>query len=250
MEKNYQKEYIDISTKFRKSNNSKESLDKLFDLLYELEKINRTKNENLTLSNIYTLLGFHQSAYESYKANIDSKDRKATKKLYTLEQKAKSHGNNFITKDIRKLRKNNEQIMLSPEDFKVDENEENKNKFLLKNKNIIIFNKPVKYDKFEIYIYGNSKFEDYINKIIKYISWLGNCRNKLIEFYNSELNEHTDETADEDWFDTLEIFSARIIVGKNEKLFAEISGGDEFMSDHILDIETEEQKITEMRYDG
>jgi len=248
MEKNYQKEYIDISTELRKSNSSKESLYKLFDLLYEIKKVNRTKSENLTLSNIYTLLGFHQSAFELYKSNIDYKDRKVTKKLYTLEQKAKSHGNNFIIKDIRKLRKKNEQIKLLREDFKVDENGENK--FLLKNKDIVIFNKPVKHDKFEIYMYGDYKFEDYITKIIKYISWLGNCRNVLIKFYNSELNEQTEETANEDWFDTLEIFSVRIIIGQNGKLFSEISAGDEFMSDHILDIETEEQKITQMNYDG
>lgn len=250
MEKNYQKEYIDVSTEFRKSNSSKKSLGKLFDLLYELEKVNRSHNEEKILSDIYTLLGFHQSAYETYKPTVDLTNRKETKKIYTLEQKAKSHGNNFTRKDIRKLRKRVEQVKLLAEDFKIDENEENKNKFLLKCKDIVVFNKPVKNDKFEIYIYGNHKFEDYKVKIIEYISWLGSCRNVLIEFYNLELSEHIDEIANEDWYDTLEVFSVRIIVGQNGKLFAEISGGDQFMSDHILDIETEEQKITEMSYDG
>ncbi len=250
MKKKYQKEYIDISTEFRKSNNSKESLGKLFDLRYELEKVNRSQNEEKILSDIYTLLGFHQSAYEVYKPTVDLTNRKETKKCYTLGQKSKSHANNFAIKDIRKLRKKKEKVKLLFEDFKIDENEENKNRFLLKNKDIVIFNKPLKLDKFEIYIYGEHKFENCIAKIIEYISWLGNCRNPLIEFYNSELSKHTNSLANEDWYDTLDIFSTRVIVGQNGKLFSEISGGDEFMSDHILDIETEEQKITKMSYDG
>ncbi len=250
MGKNYQKEYIYISTEFRKSNNSRESLGKLFDLLYELEKVNKSQNEEKTLSDIYSLLGFHKSAYEVYKPTADLTNRKETKKLYTLEQKAKSHANNFAMKDIRKLHKKKEQIKLLPEDFQIDNNEENKNRFLLKNKDIVIFNKPLKYNKFEIYIYGNHKFEDYIAKIIEYISWLGDCRNPLIEFYNSELSGYTNDFANEDWYDTLDIFSTRVLVGQNGKLFSEISGGDEFMSDHILDIEIEERKITEMSYDG
>ena len=250
MQKNYQKEYINISTEFRKSKNSKESARKLFDLLYELEKVNRSQNEEKILSDIYSLLGFHKSAYEVYEPTADLTNRKETKKLYTLEQKAKSHANNFAIKDIRKLRKKKEPVKLLFEDFEIDENEENKNRFLLKNKDIVIFNKLVKKEKFEIYIYGNHKFEDYIPKIIEYISWLGNCQNELIDFYNSELSGHIDETANRDWYDTLDIFRTRVIVGQNGKLFSEISGGDEFMSDHILDIETEERKIKGMSYDG
>ena len=250
MKKNYQKEYIDISTEFRKSNSSKDNLDKLFDLLYELEKVNRSKNEDKILSDIYTLLGFHLSAYEIYRPTVDLTNRKETKKLYTLEQKAKSHANNFTTKDIRKLREKKEQIKLLFEDFEIDTNEDDKNRFLLKNKDIVIFNKPLKHDKFEIYIYGEHTFKDCVAKIIKYIYWLGSCKNVLIEFYNSEMSEQIGETANEDWYDTMEVFNLRIIVGKNGKLFAEISGGDELMSDHILDIETEENKIIEMNYDG
>lgn len=247
MEKNYQKEYIDISSEFRTSNGAKDSVAKLYDLLYELEKINRTKNEELILSNIYTLLAFHQFAYEIYKPIADLSNRKDVAKLYTLEQKAKSHGNNFRIKDIRKLRGQKTSTNLAPEDFTIDA--EHYNKFVT-NKNILVFNKIVEHDKFEIYIYGNHKFDDYNTRIIDYISWLGNSKSDLITFYNLKLSEHTQETADEDWYDTLEVFNTRIIVGQNGKLFAEISVGDDFMSDHILDIEIEEKQITDMSYDG
>ncbi|MFW2581589.1 hypothetical protein [Aliarcobacter butzleri] len=56
----YSKEYINSSTEFKNSNGSKESIEKLYDLLYKLEKIDRTKNEDLLLSNVYTLLGFYE----------------------------------------------------------------------------------------------------------------------------------------------------------------------------------------------
>ncbi len=103
--KNYQKEYIEISTEFRNSKKSNESIGKLYDLLYEMEKIERTDNENKILSNLYSLLGYHLFSYETYKPLVDLTNKKDVKRLYVLEQKAKSHGNNFIIKDIRKFRK-------------------------------------------------------------------------------------------------------------------------------------------------
>ncbi len=245
-EKNYQKEYIDTSTEFR-IGKSKESTGKLYDLLYQMEKIDRTKSEDQILSNIYSLLGFHQSAYEVFKPTVDIRNRKETAKLYTLKEKAASHGNNFIIKDIRNFRIINEQTNLLPENFNVDKEEGNK--FVTK-EIIVIFNKIVEPNNFEIWIYGNHKFTDNATKIIEYISWLGDCKNELIKFYNSEMGEYTEETADEDWFDTLEIYCARVYVEKSGKLSAEISIGDDFLPDHILDIEIEEREIAEISING
>ncbi len=248
MDKNFSKDYIEVSNEFRKSKGSKESVGKLYDLLEEMEKSNRTKNDDLTLSNIYTLFGFHQSAYEIFKSAADLTDRENASRLYVLEEKAKSHKNNFIIKDVRKLSGKNEKTKLLPTDFAIAKPDNSK--FSIINKKVVIFNKVVKNDKIEIHLYGNHKFEDYADKIIGYIYWLGDCKNELIEFYNSELSEYTEETANDDWYDTLEIFSARIIVGQNGNLYAEISGGDDFSQDHILDIEIENETITSMNYDG
>ena len=247
MKRNYQQEYIEYSVNFRKSNNSEESISKLYDLLYELEKVEKTDNNKRILTNIYSLLGYYQSAYDLCKTFIDLDDRKQFKKNYTLEQKAKSHGNNFIIKDIRKLRVENKQSELLPKDFSIDP--KNQNTFITQ-KEIVIFNKKMEQDKFKLYIDENNKFENFSTKIIEYINWLSNTKNQLIEFYNSELGKYTNDIANQDWFDTLEIYRTTIILGKNGKLFAEISGGDSFMSDHILDIETEGKEIIEMRYDG
>ncbi len=247
MKTNYQKEYIKFSVEYRNSNNSEESTSKLYDLLYELEKAQKTENSSKILTNIYTLLGYHQSAYDIFKTIVNLNDKKQFKKKYILEQKAKSHGNSFVVKDIRKFRKKNIQSKLLLEDFNTDP--KNKNTFITQ-KNIVVFNKIVKQNRFKICIDENHKFEDHSAKIIEYIYWLSNCKNELIEFYNAKLSKYTNDVANANWFDTIEVFSATITLGENEKLFADISGGDNFMSDHILDIETEDYKITEIRYDG
>lgn len=248
MERNFTKDYIEISNEFRKSNASKESVEKLYDLLYDLQSSSRTKNEDLTLSNLYSLLGFHQSAYEIFKSVADLTDRKNTSKLYVMEEKAKSHKNNFIIKDIRKFRQQKDQTKLLTTDFLLSTTEENKVSMI--DKDIVVFNKVVKNDKVEIFIYGQHKLENFADKIIDYIFWLADCKKELIEFYNNELSEDSGEVANNDWYDTLEIYSARIIVGQNGNLYAEISGGDDFSQDHILDIEIENETITGMNYDG
>ena len=248
MEKNFTKDYIEISNEFRKSNASKESIEKLYDLLYDLENSTRSKNDDLTLSNVYSLLGFHLSAYEVFKSVADFNDKKTTSKLYVMEEKAKSHKNNFVIKDIRKFRQKNGQTKLLTTDFLKSETEDNT--FTIIGKDVTVFNKIVKNEKIEISIYGNHKIENYTDKIIDYIFWLGDCKKELIKFYNKELADETDEKADKDWYDTLEIYSLNVGVAVNGKLFAEISAGDDFASDHILDIEIEENKIIEMNYDG
>ncbi|MEM9896872.1 MAG: hypothetical protein AAF789_10920 [Bacteroidota bacterium] len=248
MKKNYQKAYIDISTEVRKSNRLKESLGPLFDLLYELEQVSRSLNEDKILADIYTLLGFHQSAYQVYQPVADLTNRKEIKKLHTLAQKAKSHANHFATKDVRKLRQKNKQVKLLPKDFKRDKSDANR--WRLQKKEVVIFNKPLNSSKLEVRIAGNHQFEDQGLKIIDYIHWLGSCRDLLIEHYNSAWSDHTEENADDDWYDTLEIYSASINVGEDEELTAEVSVRDEFMPDHILDVVIEGKRVVEMNYDG
>jgi hypothetical protein len=60
----------------------------------------------------------------------------------------------------------------------------------------------------------------------------------------------TEEKADNEWYEELEIYSVLITINKEGKIFAEIACGDNYFEDHILDIETEENKICEMNYDG
>jgi hypothetical protein len=245
MNKNYMKEYIDFSNEFRKSNGSKESVEKMYDLLYELESIEKNKQESLVLSNVYILLGFHRSAFETFKEAADSKNTKDTSKLYVLEQKAKSHENNFIIKDLRKLRGKKEKVQLVLSDFSQSKKDEKK--FKIKNKNIVVFNKVLEKGKFSIYL-PNNHIEAYFDKIVEHINWLSNCKNELIDFYNKEQYD-SQIRADLDWYDTLELYRVLIIIN-DDGTFTSVTAGDDFYRDHLLDIELSGNKITSMNYSG
>ncbi|MET3021154.1 hypothetical protein [Flavobacterium hydatis] len=244
MNSDYTKDYIELSKEFRKSNASIQSVEKLYDLLYELENTNRTKEEDLVLSNIYSLLGFHKSAYEVFKTIADLTNRKEATKMYVLEEKSKSHKNNFIIKDIRKYREKKEQPKLEISDFVVSKNY--KNQFKIVNKEIIIFNKTIKEDTISIQL-PSEHIENYSNKIIKCMNWLSDCKTDLIDFYNREYKE---DIANKDWYDTLVIYNTRIIIEDSGVVFCSISGGDDFYQDHLLDIEITNDIVISMNYNG
>lgn len=244
MDKNYMKEYIEFSNEFRKSNGSKESVEKIYGLLYELESIAKSKQENLVLSNVYILLGFHRSAYEIFKEAADSKNTKDVSKLYVLEQKAKSHENNFIIKDLRKFREKQNRSKLTVNDFS---QLKDGNEFEVSENKAVIFNK-IKTGEISIYL-PDSDFGNYSDQIIEHIFWLGDCKKDLIEFYN-ENNDFTEETADEDWYDNLEIYRSRITIDISGNIETILSIGDHFSQDHILDVEMTNKKIVSMNYDG
>ena len=245
MNKNYMKEYIEFSNEFRKSNSSRESVEKIYDLLYELESIEKSKQENLVLSNVYILLGFHRSAYETFKEAADSKKTKDASKLYVLEQKAKSHENNFVIKDLRKLRGEKENVQLVLSDFSQSKKDEKK--FKIKNKHIVVFNKVLEKGKFSIYL-PNNRIKEYFDKIVEHINWLSNCKNELIDFYNKEQFD-LQIRADIDWYDTLELYRILIIINDDD-VFTSVTAGDDFYRDHLLEIELSGNKITSMNYNG
>ena len=245
MEKNYLKQYIEFSNAFRKSNSSKESVENIYDLLYELEDVDRTKEDNLVLSNVYILLGFHKSAYEVFKETVDLSNSKEVSKLYVMEQKAKSHGNNFIIKDIRKLKEKKELPKLTPSDFQISK--EDKRKFEIPQKEIVIFNKNIK-GKISIYT-PDLDIEKYSDIIFEQLNWLADCKNELIEFYNQN-NEFIDEKANDDWYDTLDIYSIQLTINNSSDIETLISAGDTFSQDHILDIELTNRTVISMNYDG
>ncbi|CAA9200220.1 hypothetical protein [Flavobacterium collinsii] len=245
MERKYLKEYIEFSNEFKKSNNSKESTERIYDLLYELEDINRVKEDNLVLSNIYLLLGFYRSAYEVFTEIADLDNKKDVSKLYVMEQKAKSHENNFIIKDVRKYREKKEMSKLTLIDFSTSEGDQNK--FEIPQKDIIIFNKKVK-DRIFIYL-SSADIQKYSDAVIAHIYWLSNCKNELIEFYNQN-DDFTEEKANNDWYDTLEVYSIKITITDSGDIHTIASTGDDFFQDHILDVEITNRTIASMNYDG
>lgn len=242
---NYMKDYIELSDAFRKSQGSHESVGKLYDFLQELkEKNNRTKQEDLILSNIYSLLGFHKSAYDLFETIADKNNRKDSSKLFVMKEKAESHQDNFIIKDIRKFRQKYEQIKLEIDDFKASEGKSNT--FTIQEKKIILFNKFVKDNDVTI-ILPDNQIGKYGHEITVHLNWLADCEHELTAFYN---NTDFEDRADKDWYDTLEIYRVNITIDQSGNIYSYIVCGDDFWPDHILDIEINNRTIESMTYDG
>lgn len=239
------KTYVEVSNEFRKSNASEQSVEKLYDLCYELEKATRNREEDFILCNIYFLLGFHRSAYEIFKTIADKSNPKDVSKLYVWEQKANSHENNFIIKDLRKFRTKKVQNKFKPKDFVPSEEE---NTFLLKKDEIIIFNKVVDTTDFMLFVHKNYHFKENFNRISEYLIWLADCKTELISFFNQKVADGF--SADDSWYDSLDVYSALVGIDDKGNLFAQISMGDTFFPDHILDVEAENQSFINIGLDG
>ncbi|WP_433816003.1 hypothetical protein [Flavobacterium johnsoniae] len=134
---------------------------------------------------------------------------------------------------------------LTLSDFQISK--EDKGNFEIPQKEIVIFNKNVK-GKISIYT-PDLDIEKYSDIIFEHLNWLADCKNELIEFYNKN-NEFTEELANDDWYDTLDIYSIQLTINNSSDIETLISAGDTFSQDHILDIELTNRTIISMNYDG
>ncbi|WP_109833102.1 hypothetical protein [Reichenbachiella versicolor] len=246
MQKDYHKDYNEFSNEFRRSDASRDSVEKLYDLLYELQEIDKTQSESLILSNIYSLLGFHQSAYDVFAATADLSIRKNKAKFQVMKDKASSHKDTFVIKDIRKLKEKLIPIEVSIEDFILSS--QSSNSFKLIEKEVIIFNKKLGHQRLEIQT-PNDKLEKHFDAVLTQLRWLADCKEDLIRYYNSHLSEQVQGKADEDWYYTLEVYRVKITVGDGGNVYSDITCAD-INEDHILDIETDGETIYSMSFDG
>lgn len=240
------KKYITLSNDFRKSNASEQSVENIYDFLYELEEKDRNQEEDFILCNVYFLLRYYLSAYEIFEKIADKSNPKEASKWYVWKEKALSHKNNFIIKDTRKLKIKKEQPKFELADFQKKE----QGVYQLQSKKVVIFNQWVSGEHLIIKINENIKFEDFFDEILKHLNWLSDAKTPLINFYNETMSSFSEEKANDHWYSTLEVYSARLYMNKNGTIYGEICAGDEFFPDHLLDIETENQQITKMSIDG
>jgi hypothetical protein len=247
MAENYMKQYIELSNEFRKDNKSQEIIKKLYDFMDLLQREENKGNE-MVLVYVYTLLAYHKKAYDLYLKIYDQNDRKQKSKLFDMEQMSKSHGDNIAIK-LKKKPEINKAVNYCVNDF-VENNIIGEYKNYILNKTCVLFNQIFDNEPLKIKLYKDFTLSEYINQINSYIHWLGgDCRMKLINYFNKNMT-FSEEKADNEWYETLEIYSVSIILTKNEKLCATIACGDNIFMDHILDIEIEEDKILSMNIDG
>ena len=204
------KRYIDASNAFRKAGGSHEGAIALYDLLYDLQaKTQRTKEEERILADTYTLLEYHLSAYETFARIADTTNYKEKSKLLVLEDKAKTHKNTFCIKDVRKFKVKKNQTAFKISDFEKVEDFELECEYVLSTKKVVIFNKEVEGEDFSFFLNKGTSLESCLHSINEYLEWLSDAKAILINYYNEHCAEYTPQ-ADDNWYNTLEVYSGSI----------------------------------------
>jgi hypothetical protein len=154
---------------------------------------------------------------------------------------------------------NSEKIDFTINDFVSNNNSENWKGFVLK-KDCIICSKsfgkePFDKEVLQLSIHKSIEISKSIMEINKYLKWLGgDCKDILINGLCEHINEFDsitiEELIDKKWYEELEIYRVIITVTENGKIGANISFGDNYSEDHILDIDLLEDQIIEIGYDG
>lgn len=266
---NYRHQFNEILKEFKQKpyQNNHQAIAKLYDLKQELENQTHQNNfdNDMVLFSIYNTLGLFASAYEIYQKHHTADTPKAKAQLYKIAEKAKSHGNHFALKDIRqeksKIKKRKTKITLSLDDFKPSlEQSTDKDDWFSIEKNIPIFwrNFTSKSERIEVVIHKNC-LEQYLPKITELVNHFAYLEpNILIDYYNnppqnghSYTIECTQIQADENWFNSLEIYRYQISTygdHDNPSFSVNISVGDIYDIDHILNLEFNEKDLFIISY--
>lgn len=266
---NYRHQFNEILKEFKQNpyQDNHQAIAKLYDLKHELENQTHQNNfdNDMVLFSIYNTLGFFASAYEIYQKHHTANTPKAQAQLYKIAQKAKSHGNHFVLKDVRqeksKIKKRKTKITLSLDDFVLDlQQSDNENDWFSINKNIPIFwrNFKSKNEKIEVVVHKNC-LEQYLPKITDLVNHFAYLEpNILMNYYNnppqnghSYTIECTEKQANENWFNTLEIYRCQISTygdHHNPSFSVNISVGDIYDIDHILNLEFNEKDLFIISY--
>ncbi|WP_314271574.1 hypothetical protein, partial [Capnocytophaga sputigena] len=173
---------------------------------------------------------------------------KEKSKLLVLEDKAKTHKNTFCIKDVRKLKAKKKPKTLKVADFEKVEDFESSYEYVLPTRKVVIFGREVEEEDFSFFINKDIPLESCLHSINKYLEWLSDAKATLINYYNEHCGAYTPE-ADDNWYNTLEVYSGHLDIGCIG-ISAHISAGDIFSPDHLLEIDFEGKEITHIGWDG
>jgi len=133
-------------------------------------------------------------------------------------------------------------------DFEKVEDFKSECEYILSTRKVVIFNKEVEGENFSFFINKDIPLESCLHSINKYLEWLSDAKAALINYYNEHCGAYTPE-ADDNWYNTLEVYSGHLDVG-SIGISAHISAGDIFTPDHLLEIDFEGKEITHIGWDG
>ncbi|UNK16316.1 hypothetical protein MNQ98_17510 [Paenibacillus sp. N3/727] len=244
MDNKYLNKYIELSKDFKSSNKSPQSIEKLYEFSNTL-KTAKEEQARLVLSYVFSLLGYHKSAYDIFLTVSDSNNRKDQSKLFEMKKLADSHGDHFIIKRVKNKAVQKMEKLTMANIKKKDEQGSDWQNYEI-DKSIMIFGSPFDGKSLGITVHNDVELTNSTNTLTEYIDWLGLCKDVLQKFYNEEFEDE----ADDEWYESLEVYRVQVTVINTGDTFAEITCGDNIWSDHLLDIEFNGKEIETMGYDG
>lgn len=242
---------------FEKSGPSAESINKLFDLLYELRKKNRSHQEQYILAKTLYLLGSYHEAeriLESDASPIYSYEKKEKKRSLKLLQEIRKE-NSFpfrtakVYRDLREASSPKKISLLSLDDITtVWDNSGYQITFSDSVKDLIICNKNVKIQWLNVFSQKQPD-ELLIIKLIFHFEWLATLKKELIDFYRIADTDYKPEKMDPDWFNGLEIWDVTIDIDHKNTIHTEILMADYYNSGYSFCLTLKDDIITHLQYD-
>lgn len=230
--------YILVTSNFKKSKASAESVENLFDLIYEMENVEKNLDETIMLCEIYNVIGLNIKTNRILDSlPLTTKEEKLkTEAQIKLDKDNKYKNTRFYYRDLREAKITKDLENLSVADFVIFNEEEVFKIEFVKITQINIFNKYVKTSEVSIYsdVAPNNNLWD---SLINFFHWLSGCRKELIDFYNINEIQNKIHSANIEWFDGLDIMDVIIEIKESEKICCQILISD--YSNHNLGFELE-----------
>lgn len=245
----HKRKYNGLIRRFKEEYSNRDISLELFDLLYMLQAIKQTPENKALQSDIYAVLEYWQTAYKLLLESVEIGDSTMQSKLFFFSEKARTYKDTFGLKDIRRSRLRKEVAIINLDNFvrKGDLS----TIYSMDNVNIVVFNKYCPMDKFNIHATSVLSSIDKV-ELIEHMHWLSDIREQLIEFYNSNINGYLpfiEERANDDWYDTLDVYGTTIRYYGIGEIETTVSVGDQFIRDHVIDLVFNNKECSEMRFD-
>jgi len=250
MQGNLIKSFIEASSEFKKSKASEKSIEKLYDLLYALEKRNRDTDETVMLLQIYKLLGLRIKAYrvfQTIKLLPENEQKKFAKLLGDFDND--KHWNGLEYRDLRDARAIKKTVGLTADDFILSKADDAlKVTFRDDISHLVVLNKNIKIK--DVIIYLEDGVNDFMpEELADYLLWLGDCKDELLNFYSAHEIEYKHSNPDTNWFDGLDVWEVCVTI-KEGKIASEIFITDYYHPNRMgFCLETNGQEISSVQYD-
>lgn len=243
-----------LSQEFKKSGASQESINKLYDLVYELNGRPRSLEENYILASTHRLLGNRHEAEKILEEVLESCEGRQKERPQKLLQEIIRENKNFprkdrIYRDLRDAEKIKTAPLLSFDDFVTRQDHEEFITSLSENvKDIVIFNKHV--EAKSISIFSKKKPDELlILKLIYHFEWLAAVKKDLIAFYEKTESDFKTEPNGTKWFDGLNIWEVNLVITEEGIMETDLFIQDYYNHNSGFCLSLKDEIITDLEYD-